>query len=512
MRRRDARRNLLDTDVMVVALMLGGKGRGAEFSVHELSRVIAKGHHPRRNRFSKKANAQSDRGTRRLSTRRRDQDHRQRNALQDFRVREPGSVIRLARTAISFPQLSLPKGTLTVTWNCRFFGAIAVVATLAASSSWAAVGNVECSADDWQACAGKPWVDSEVMDTPLGSKWWPHPLWGEGDKAGSANWYTQADVVMRALAQISKGKAMNVGHDYVNGMPLFGERKFSLRIPGTPTSGAFGANQIMWNDEFPVHGKSARSAPSSTGLGTSALGVGTVGDNTEMRWYNGFTAQQMGDPYGLNHLGSEKLHPIIARGILIDVAAFRDAPMEKGNVATMADINAAFAEQVANERYILFGGIQHAFNTKEAWELWQRKPPSPKRPPSEKLAATRDDLTAHYDLGLIRTRWGRYWEDPPVFNDSCPGIGMEVARWIAETTETGVTGFDTRPGDAIPNPDPACAFCVHTYPQTRHGIVNQENLKLSTLVDAGVYQFAYFYSPVPVRGATGSFGSPAALW
>ena len=54
-------------------------------------------------------------------------------------------------------------------------------------------------------------------------------------------------------------------------------------------------------------------------------------------------------------------------------------------------------------------------------------------------------------------------------------------------------------------------FCVHQYLQTRHGIVNQENLRLKQLADAGVYVFTYIYSPSPIKGATGSHGSPIAI-
>jgi hypothetical protein len=55
-------------------------------------------------------------------------------------------------------------------------------------------------------------------------------------------------------------------------------------------------------------------------------------------------------------------------------------------------------------------------------------------------------------------------------------------------------------------------FSAHAFLQTRHGIVNQENLKLSELAKKGVYVFAYIYTPVPVTGATGSIGSPIAVW
>ena len=54
-------------------------------------------------------------------------------------------------------------------------------------------------------------------------------------------------------------------------------------------------------------------------------------------------------------------------------------------------------------------------------------------------------------------------------------------------------------------------FCVHTYLQTRHGIVNQENMKLSELAADKVYVFTYMYSPAPIAGATGSMGAPVAV-
>lgn len=347
----------------------------------------------------------------------------------------------------------------------RLIGAAAVFAV----AGWAGSAHAACSPDNWQDCSGKPWVDGSSMETPLGSKWWPHPMWGAGDEAGSTNWYAQPDVVMRAVGMIKRGRTMKIGHEYHADMPLFGARKFSLRIPGTPTGGAFGANKIMWNDEF-LSTEIGQVGTQFDGLGHIGVQVGADGDKTEMRWYNGFTAQEMGNPYGLNKLGTEKLNPIIARGILIDVAAVRPN-MQKGDVVTMSDVRQALGRQgMSNFRFM----------------------------PG--------------DAVLIRTGWERHWEDPPKFNDGCPGIGMEVARWIAEDVQAGVTGFDTWPGDAVPNPDPACAFCVHTYLQTRHGIVNQENLKLSVLADAGVYAFAYVYTPVPVRGATGSIGSPVAIW
>ena len=53
---------------------------------------------------------------------------------------------------------------------------------------------------------------------------------------------------------------------------------------------------------------------------------------------------------------------------------------------------------------------------------------------------------------------------------------------------------------------------THSFLQARHGIVNQENLTLSSLANQKVYQFAYIYTPVPIKGATGSIGSRIAIW
>ena len=350
----------------------------------------------------------------------------------------------------------------------KFLTAIAAGVLLASPAAAA------CTAGNWQDCAGKPWVDGDVMETPLGSKWWPHPIWGAGDEAGSTNWYTKPEVIKRALAANSgNGKVYSLGHPYTVDMPLFGARKFALRIPGLPTGGpGLGANKVIWNDEY--------LATEVGQVGTQFDGLGHIGVQVgpnEMRWYNGFDVNDLNGTnalnngsYGLQKLGTEKLHPIIARGILIDIAAIWGKDMVAGDLITMDHVKQALEAQ----------GMS-------------------------------DFQFAEGDAIIFRTGWEQHWGDPATYNNGCPGIGMEVARWIAEEVKAGVTGGDTWPVDAVPNPDPTCAFCVHTYLQTRHGIVNQENMKLSELAADKVYVFTYVYSPAPIAGATGSIGAPIAI-
>ncbi|MDP6688831.1 MAG: cyclase family protein [Alphaproteobacteria bacterium] len=326
--------------------------------------------------------------------------------------------------------------------------------------------------DNWKDCAGKPWVDGKKMETPMGSKWWPNALWGKGDQAGSTNWYTKAEVVKRGSDLIKSGKIYRLGHDYHAGMPMFGARKFVLRIPGTPTGGPFGQNQIVYHDEF-LATEIGQAGTQFDGLGHVGVQVGGAGDLANMRYYNGFTGAEIGSSLGLKKLGVEKLHPIFGRGILIDLAAARGVEaMKAGECASMADVKKALLMQ---------GMADFAFKNGDAI--------------------------------MFRTGWEKYWDDPKAYNAGQPGICMDVARWVAEDVKAGVTGGDSWAAtDPVPYPnEPACAFCVHNYLQTRHGVVNQENLRLKQLVDDKTYVFAYAYAPAPIRGGTGSNGSPMAL-
>jgi len=329
----------------------------------------------------------------------------------------------------------------------------------------------DCSQENWQGCAGKPWVDGDAMDTPLGSKWWPHPIWGEGDEAGSTNWYTQPEVVMRALSQVQEGKTYKLGHDYHSSMPLFGARQFSLRIPGFPNGGPFGGNSIVWHDDY-LATEIGQVGTQFDGLGHIGVQIGANGDQTQMRFYNGIPEYEMANAYGLKKLGTEKLHPIVARGVLIDFAAAKGVEViEGGTCMSVDDISAALAKQGMADFKFMEG-----------------------------------------DAVLFRYGWEMYWEDPDKFNSGSPGLCAETAYWLAGQ-KIGVTGGDHwNATDPVPYPDgEPCAFCIHQILQTRNGIVNQENLRLKQLADDGVYVFAYIYSPTPIRGATGSMGSPIAI-
>ena len=161
----------------------------------------------------------------------------------------------------------------------HMFSAAAAIALCFAAPS----ASAECSASNWKDCKGKPWVDGDKMETPLGSKWWPHPIWGKGDEAGSTNWYTKPAVVLRAFTMVKEGKTMKIGHNYTSNMPLFGARKFSMRIPGNPTGGPFGASKVLYNDEF-LSTEIGQVGTQFDGLGHIGVQVGAPGDLNALAW------------------------------------------------------------------------------------------------------------------------------------------------------------------------------------------------------------------------------------
>jgi len=302
---------------------------------------------------------------------------------------------------------------------------------------------------------------------PAAAPFWPS-RWGAADEKGATNWMTPANV-LRAAQTIRDGRMYKLGRTYETGMPMFGARAFALRIPGSPTGGPFGANKLVYHDEF-LATEIGQVGTQFDGLGHIGLQLGRDGDKNEIRYYNGHSEQDIGDAYGLKKLGIEKLDPIFTIGTVIDMVALKGGMMDAGQEITMADVRAALAAQQLREDDIGEGGM----------------------------------------VGF-HTGWGSLWmKNNDRYNAGCPGIGMEVGRWLA-SRNVAVVGADSWPVEVIPNPDKSLAFPVHAEMQTKNGIFFHENLTFDTLVADRKYRFVYSFTPVPMKGATGSAGCPVAI-
>lgn len=63
----------------------------------------------------------------------------------------------------------------------------------------------------------------------------------------------------------------------------------------------------------------------------------------------------------------------------------------------------------------------------------------------------------------------------------------------------------------MPHEHPEIAYPVHQWDLTRNGVYHLENLDLEELAADKVYEFCFVFSPLRLRGATGSPGNPLAI-
>ncbi len=66
--------------------------------------------------------------------------------------------------------------------------------------------------------------------------------------------------------------------------------------------------------------------------------------------------------------------------------------------------------------------------------------------------------------------------------------------------------------EAVPGENADNPFECHVQLQTRNGIWNLENMDLSQLVEDKAYEFLFVWSPLKIKGGTGSPGNPVALY
>ena len=279
--------------------------------------------------------------------------------------------------------------------------------------------------------------------------------WGADDQRGAANRITPAKV-LEARNLITRGAVYELGRTYEAGMPLFGTRHFSLRIP--QTYGPMGANRTMYHDEV-VSAEIGQVGTQFDGLGH--IGVGDL-------FYNGHDRADFSRGDGLIKLGVENVGALTTRGVLVDVAAFKglDVLGDRYEI-TRADVTGALERQ-------------------------------------------RTEIHAG-DVVLVHTGWGSLWlADNARFGGSAPGIGLDAAQYLVER-EVVLVGSDTWATEVVPNPDPELQFPVHQLLIPRNGIYIFENLATEALARERVYEFAFFYAPLKLKGATGSPGNPIAI-
>jgi kynurenine formamidase len=219
-----------------------------------------------------------------------------------------------------------------------------------------------------------------------------------------------------------------------------------------------GTNEAVYHDEV-VSGELGQLGTQFDGLGH--LGIGDL-------FYNGNRRSEFAQAEGLTRLGIEQVGPIVTRGVLIDVARFKGV------------------EQLPPTYEITGADLEGAL-TRQATSLGSG------------------------DVVLVHTGWGSLWmKDNAKYGASAPGIGLAAGQMLADTGVV-VVGADTWGVEVFPNPDASLSAPVHQLLLARNGIYLHENLATEDLARDAVYEFAFMFTPLRLKGATGSPGSPIAI-
>jgi kynurenine formamidase len=264
-----------------------------------------------------------------------------------------------------------------------------------------------------------------------------------------------------------------------------------MTIPGLPTGGPFGPQQMVYNDEF---------VSTEIGqIGTQFDGPGHIGVITSkgIFHYNGRLLSDDGiSAYGLGPLGVEHVAEkgFVCRGVLLDASGLRGGtalPMPKENSANDPGIVSAkdVEEMVKRQGIAPIGEGDCVFLHTGHGNIWHPKD-------WDKFdAADKVKRTAEFNAGE-------------------PGFGISACEYLAER-KIILTGADTWATEAVGKGgggETDQPFECHIKLQTKRGIWNIENLDLSKLVADKAYEFLFVWAPLKMKGATGSPGNPMALY
>jgi len=185
-------------------------------------------------------------------------------------------------------------------------------------------------------------------------------------------------------------------------------------------------------------------------------------------FYNCVPIDSVATRSGFQKMGVEKIGTLFARGVLIDVAAFK-------GVETLGDSYEITVEDLEG-------------------------------------ALKKQNVTLQPgDAILINTGWGKLWaKDNARYVKSCPGIGVKAAEWLI-AKDPMLLGSDNWPVEVAPNPDKLISLPVHQIALVVNGVHLLENLKLDELAAKGVSEFALIVQPLKIEGGTGFTVAPVAV-
>jgi hypothetical protein len=152
---------------------------------------------------------------------------------------------------------------------------------------------------------------------------WCPSKYGKDDELGAINEIT-AKKTQNAFKLVKKGKLYDLGQVYEDGIPAFPPRYWKSWLLFHGEQRTLGTNKVTYLEEV---------INASLGVGTQIDGLAHVGIDSV--YYNCNHQKDFATAVGVKKFGMEKVPPVVTRGILIDMAAYRGVAMMEAGDAIM---------------------------------------------------------------------------------------------------------------------------------------------------------------------------------
>lgn len=287
--------------------------------------------------------------------------------------------------------------------------------------------------------------------------------YGAGDEIGAANLITP-DSVKLAAQLIKKGETHPLGIVIDPNMPAFPPRKMMLQVVqpnqqyGRSTEKTFGW-PMVYNDDV---------TQLWWGTGPQIDGLGHLGEGG--MYYNCNDGKDFAALTGLTKLGIQKIPPIVARAVLVDMAKHLGVASLEGGQGISADMI--------------------------------------------KAAATAQGVAFKAgDVILIHTGWtdAKLESAPNEWVSKEPGLTNEAAEYLASLNPIAV-GADTWGVEAVPPVAGDKVFYGHVTFLKKNGIYILETMNTGRLAKDGVNEFMFVLGQARLKGAVQMMINPVALW
>ncbi|NKB38379.1 MAG: cyclase family protein [Gammaproteobacteria bacterium] len=301
----------------------------------------------------------------------------------------------------------------------------------------------------------KPVVQGETVSNEVSKS-----PWGPKDEIGTLNMMSEISS-FEILKRIASGKVYDLGVDLFTGMPN------CCAMLGAPDYHFFTTQRPARGDNKELVSLSGDTINTSTHMGTHLDMLNHFGLKGKI--WNEVSADDELGSRGWKKSGAEKYPPIIARGILIDVAAAMEV------------------EQLPSSYAISAGDLQRALK-KQGSSLQSG------------------------DVVLIRTGLMRNWPDPSSYQmGNQAGLGLDAAKWLVEENEVMLLGADNFGLESFPSTNKQNFAPLHTYLLGQRGVSFLEVVWLEDLAKDKVYEFVFIASALKLTGASGSPVRPLAI-